>query len=89
MLTMRQVFDILWHQCDSPTKMFGELAIEFGYLTADQLQTLLHEQSRRVTPLSDILVECGVMSEEAAALHHGEFHGAKDYVDDSLLVRLA
>ena len=56
-LTVKQMFVILQEQCDTPNQMFGEIAVRLGYLTNDDLNLLLEEQSRHMAGLRDILVE--------------------------------
>jgi hypothetical protein len=72
-LTCRQVFSILRVQCDEPNQLFGEIAVRLGYLTQQQLTELLEEQTARLAPLGDILVEHGFLSPEVAEVQYAEF----------------
>lgn len=63
-LTVKQMFVILQEQCDTPNQMFGEIAVRLGYLTNDDLNLLLEEQSRHMAGLRDILVEHNFMPAE-------------------------
>jgi len=63
-LTVKQMFVILQEQCDTPQEMFGEIAIRLGYLTNEDLNLLLDEQSRHMASLHDVLVEHGFLSGE-------------------------
>ena len=56
-LTVKQMFVILQEQCDTPQQMFGEIAVRLGYLTNEDLNQLLDEQSRHMASLRDVLVE--------------------------------
>jgi len=56
-LSVKQVFSILRTQADMPHEMFGELAIQAGFLTKDDLDGLLYQQSVRGTPMPQILGE--------------------------------
>jgi hypothetical protein len=61
-LTVKQMFIILQEQCDTPQQMFGEIAVRLGYLTNEDLNLLLDEQSRHMASLRDVLVEHGFLS---------------------------
>ena len=61
-LSMKEVFEILRDQADAPSKMFGEIAVESGLLTEEDLAVILYHQSISVPPISEILVELGIMS---------------------------
>ena len=63
-LTVKQMFIILQEQCDTPQQMFGEIAVRLGYLTNEDLNQLLDEQSRHMASLRDLLVEHGFLSAE-------------------------
>jgi hypothetical protein len=66
-LSARDIFDILHAQHDAPNERFGELAIELGRMTRDDLMRLLMIQADRKLPLEDILVWQGVLTEVRAA----------------------
>jgi hypothetical protein len=84
-LNVRQVFGVLRSQCDSPDDMFGELAVKLGYLTAEELALLLHEQSLRVRPFAEILVETGILSADAVEKHFRDFRRALEPADEAEL----
>ncbi len=62
LLTIKQVMAILTAQADNLERPFGELAVELGYLTREQLAQLLFEQNRQAPPLGNILLELGALS---------------------------
>lgn len=62
-LSVKEVFQILRVQADRPKKKFGEIAVEAGLLTSEDLAIVLYHQSVRVRPLSEILVEMGFTSQ--------------------------
>lgn len=78
-LNVRQVFDVLRQQCDSPEELFGDLAVQRGYLTKDELADLIHEQLRRVTPIREILVEMDLLSAEAVEHHYRDFRRTMEH----------
>ena len=43
-------------------QMFGEIAVRLGYLTNEDLNQLLDEQTRHMASLRDLLVEHGFLS---------------------------
>jgi uncharacterized protein YlaN (UPF0358 family) len=61
-LTVKQMFVILQEQCDTPQQMFGEIAVRLGYLTSEDLNQLLEEQSQHMASLRDVLVEHGFLA---------------------------
>ena len=62
LLTIKQVMAVLSAQADNLERPFGELAVELGYLTREQLAELLFEQDRQAPPLGTILLELGALS---------------------------
>jgi hypothetical protein len=72
-LNVRQVFALLRRQCDSPTDMFGDLAIQSGYLTAAEVEALVEEQLRRVRPVRELLIEMGIFTTNEADQYYAEF----------------
>ncbi|MDX1963827.1 MAG: hypothetical protein SFX18_11775 [Pirellulales bacterium] len=66
-LTMAQVFTVLAEQ-DCRGKMFGETAVELGYLTYQDVYELLLEQANGIPNLLDALVTQNVISPHQAAL---------------------
>ena len=63
-LTVRQVREIFSAQATCLKKPFGEIAIELGMITEEELSELLFMQSNSVPQLRDILVELGILTEE-------------------------
>jgi len=65
MLTVKQVFAILNIKAEKlnnkseKPKLFGEIAIELGYLDARSVDDLLSIQRKSVTPIGEILIEMG------------------------------
>jgi hypothetical protein len=76
-LTARQIFDVLRAQDRSPHVLFGELAIELGFMTRDDLMRLLMIQADRRIPLEKILIWQGVLTRETAALELNLFRKAR------------
>lgn len=67
MLSARNIFDILRAQSASPNERFGDLAIEMGLMTRDDVMRLLMLQADRKRPITEILVGQGVLSERQMA----------------------
>lgn len=68
-----QIDTILDHQDDS-NKRFGEIAIELGFVTQQQVETLVKiQQSRIPTDIAEVLALAGVMSCEDAVRHMATF----------------
>jgi hypothetical protein len=67
LLSARDVFEILLAQCDAPELRFGDLAIEMGLMTRDELMRLLMIQADRKRPIAEILVGQGVLSGQQVA----------------------
>jgi len=63
-LSARDIFDVLRAQHLAPSGRFGELAIEMGLMTRDELMRLLLIQADRKLPLSEILVRLGVLTSQ-------------------------
>jgi len=88
-LTMRQVLSVLQAQSDTPDEKFGELALKRGYLTEADLAWLLHEQSVRVKPFGELLVDMGVMSADEMERHYREYRQALEPTEDAELMTTA
>ena len=84
-LNVRQVFGVLRSQCDSPDEKFGSVALKLGYLTEADLAWLLHEQSVRVRPFSELLVEIDVLSVDEVEKHYRGYRHALESVDEGEL----
>lgn len=80
-LTARQVFAILRSQCDTPADLFGELAVKLGFLTAGELGELIHEQSLRLKPFSELLVDAGILPPETVARHVRDYRWTMEHVE--------
>jgi hypothetical protein len=63
MLTVKQASAIFAAQADDGGKPFGEMAVELGFLTTEQLNWVLVEQMKSIPGLGAILVEKGVLSQ--------------------------
>ena len=59
-MSVRQVMDTLFAQGDS-TRLFGEIAIELGFITKENLITLLKSQKNEMPELINILVDMKVI----------------------------
>lgn len=73
LLSPRDVFDILRAQSESPHKRFGEVAIEMGLMTRDELLKLLVIQADRRPQIADVLVLQGVLTKEQMRRELAEF----------------
>jgi hypothetical protein len=62
MLTLRQCRKILSAQADTMEKPFGQLAVELGFVTREELADLILEQAESTPSLGEILVETTVLS---------------------------
>jgi hypothetical protein len=76
-LSARDIFDVLRAQSESPHVLFGELAIDLGKMSRDQLMRLLMIQSDRKRTLSDILIWQGAITERQAAVEMAAYRRAK------------
>lgn len=72
-ISPRDIFDVLREQSESPNERFGEIAIDMGLMTRDDLMRLLMIQTDRKCPLDRIFVAQGVLSEQQAAAEMAEF----------------
>lgn len=60
---MPQVFAVLKQQADD-LRPFGQIAIDLGFLTNEDLQELLLLQTKQERPVTEILVEMHCLSGE-------------------------
>jgi hypothetical protein len=67
-LSARDIFDVLRAQSDSPSVLFGELAIELGRMDREQLTRLLMIQADRKRPILEILIWQGVITRRQATM---------------------
>jgi hypothetical protein len=88
-LNVRQVFAILRSQCDSPDEMFGETAVKLGFLTHEALAWLLHEQSVRVKPFNELLVELSILPAGEVDKQFRAYRHAMDPADQAELTATA
>jgi hypothetical protein len=82
MLSASQVFSIMRSQCDAPADMFGELAVQAGHLNVSQLGQLVHEQSRRLRPFSELLYESGILPADVVAKHFRDYRWTMEHVEE-------
>ncbi len=75
-LSPRDIFDVLHAQSQSPRERFGELAIEMGLMTRDDLMRLLMIQGDRKSPLSQVFVTQGVLSEQQVFAELADFRAS-------------
>jgi hypothetical protein len=73
MLSPRDIFEVLQAQSVSPNERFGELAIEMGLMTRDELMRLLMIQADRRRSIADILVFQRVLTRQQVAAEMGEY----------------
>ena len=72
-ISPRDIFNVLQAQRRSPDMRFGDLAIEMGLMSRDQLMRLLMIQADRKRPLAEVFVIGGVLSEQQVCQHMAEF----------------
>ena len=80
-LSVKQIFSILRKQADMPQEMFGELAVQSGAMTEDELILLLYQQSVRTKSMPLILGELGFAATDDIETHFAEYRlacGAAD-----------
>ncbi len=66
-LSARDIFTVLQAQSNSPGERFGDLAVEMGLMTRDELMRLLMIQADRKRPLLEILVAQRAIPQKTAA----------------------
>jgi hypothetical protein len=76
-LSARNIFDVLQEQGKHPHIRFGELAIEMGLMTRDDLMRLLMIQADRKRPIADLLVMHGVLTREQVASELADYRRAQ------------
>ena len=64
-LTVHQVFKILGEQATN-SKLFGEIAIELGFIKESDVNEMLQLQSWMCPPLWQVLASCGVLTPSQA-----------------------
>ena len=72
-ISPRDIFDVLRAQSAAPNQRFGDLAIEMGLITRDELMRLLMIQADRRRSIADILVSQGVLTRQQVAEEMGEY----------------
>ena len=72
-ISPRDIFNVLHAQRRSPDVRFGELAIEMGLMTRNELMRLLMIQADRKRPFAEIVVAEGMLSEQLVAQELAEF----------------
>ena len=66
-LTVSQVYSILLAQMDSQ-KLFGETALDMGYLTETDIEELLAIQRNRLPRIEEILVKMNIIDHEKCSI---------------------
>lgn len=72
-ISPRDIFNVLQAQRRSPDVRFGDLAIEMGLMTRNELMRLLMIQADRKRPFADVFVMEGMLSEQRVAQEMAEF----------------
>ena len=72
-LTMKQVFAILRTQADRPERKFGELAVEAGLMSEDEIAALMFRQMTSGDSLAELIVEMGFAEREDVETSLAEF----------------
>jgi len=78
LMSARDVFRVLQSQREHPRDRFGEIAVDLGLITYDELQRLLMLQMNRKPALVDVLVRQGVLTPEKAELELAAFRQAME-----------
>jgi hypothetical protein len=73
MISPREIFNVLHAQRSAPDVRFGDLAIEMGLMTRNELTRLLMIQADRKSPLADVFVTEGILSDKELAREMAEF----------------
>lgn len=73
LISPRDIFDVLRAQRESPDVRFGDLAIEMGLMTRDEVMRLLMIQANRKRPLAEVFVAEGMLSQERMDEEMAEF----------------
>ena len=55
-LTMKQVMTVLNQQCDT-NKLFGEMAVQLGFMREKDVEDLLEEQRKLCPPIGEVLLK--------------------------------
>lgn len=66
-LSAREIFAVLQAQSASPQERFGEMAVQMGLMTRQELMQLLMIQADRRVPIAKILVHQGALTESEVA----------------------
>jgi hypothetical protein len=61
-LSARDIFNVLQAQSKLPNERFGDMAVEMGLMTRDDVMRLLMIQADRKRPIAEILVGQGVLT---------------------------
>jgi hypothetical protein len=72
-LSPRDIFEVLRAQSASPNERFGDLAIEMGLMTRDELMRLLMLQADRRRTIADILISQRVLTKQQVAAEIGAY----------------
>jgi hypothetical protein len=72
-LSARDIFDVLRAQTDSPSTLFGELAVELGLMNRDELMRLLMIQAERKKPIVEILIWQGAINRRQATMEMANY----------------
>ena len=64
-LTVQQVFAVLAEEATS-SKLFGQIAVEMGFVTASDVGEMLYQQTLMCPPLWQVLVSRGVITSSQA-----------------------
>lgn len=75
-LSPRDIFEVLRAQSASPNQRFGDLAIEMGLMTCDELMRLLMIQADRRRTIADILVSQRVLTKQQVAAEMSEYRSS-------------
>lgn len=61
-LTVRQTAEILNHQANHPAQRFGEIAVQMGFMTEDDVSAILQIQKANIPTLEEVFVSEGMLT---------------------------
>ena len=85
-MTVKQVFKVLRLQCGTPAGLFGEIAVDQGFLNESDLSSLLVMQSVRQRSMAEIVIEHQFASKEEVLRYLESYRqGQQTYLGNAVL----
>jgi hypothetical protein len=80
LMSARDVFHVLHYQRrrPEPRERFGEIAVDMGFISQEELQRLLLMQMDRKPPLTDVLVRMGFLTADEVSQFMAAYHRELD-----------